>query len=269
MKLRCETISIPLGRQHLDGTLLVPEDRRRSIPGVLFAHGWGGNKNQYLSRARIIAALGCVCLTFDLRGHERTQPQHETVTRADNLGDVLAAYDLLAGCGAADRSKMAIVGSSYGAYLAAIATSLRPVRWLALRAPALYKDADWHLPKRRLHDDPDFESYRQRAHPPQHNRALAACARFKGDGLVVESQRDSVMPHPVVANYVAALSSARSLTYRVIEEADHGLSQEAWKNAYTDLLVTWLKEMTANARGTRPEQPQAVAAAAASLPEES
>ena len=63
---------------------------------MLFVHGWGGSQEQYLARAREIAALGCICLTFDLRGHARTEPQHETVTREDNLRDVLAAYDVLA-----------------------------------------------------------------------------------------------------------------------------------------------------------------------------
>ena len=35
-------------------------------------HGWGGSQAQYLARAREIAALGCVCLTFDLRGHGKS-----------------------------------------------------------------------------------------------------------------------------------------------------------------------------------------------------
>lgn len=145
---------------------------------------------------------------------------------------------------------------------------VRPVCWLALRVPALYKDAGWDLPKRRLHQDPDFCDYRRRAHRAEDNRALSACAHFHGDALVVESGDDTIVPHPVVASYVAAFANARSLTYRVIEGADHGLSTEAWKQAYTDLLVIWVREITAPARGERAAQPQAVAAAAAA-PEES
>jgi uncharacterized protein len=69
-----------------------------------------------------------------------------------------------------------------------------------------------------------------------------------------------VVPPPVAASYVAAFANAHSLTYRAIEGADHGLSRPPWKKAYTDLLVTWLKEMTVVARDARPEQPQAVVA---------
>ena len=63
---------------------------------IIFVHGWGGNQRQYLNRARAVAELGFVCLTFDLRGHARSDGQRETVSREDNLRDLLAAYDVLA-----------------------------------------------------------------------------------------------------------------------------------------------------------------------------
>jgi len=61
-----------------------------------------------------------VCLTFDLRGHAETRPQFETVSRALNLRDLIAAYDLLAQRHHVDPGSIAVVGSSYGGYLAAI-----------------------------------------------------------------------------------------------------------------------------------------------------
>jgi pimeloyl-ACP methyl ester carboxylesterase len=266
MNLRHEAVEIAVDGEHIVGTLVVPEPRRESGPAALFVHGWGGSQDQYLARARIVAALGWVCLTFDLRGHEKTLSQFDAVTREDSLRDVVAAYDVLARCRGVDGSRIALVGSSYGAYLAAIATALRPVRWLSLRAPAIYKDAGWNVPKRELHRDPDFAAFRRREHLPAGNRALEACAQFRGDALVVESRDDSVVPHPVVANYVAAFANAHSLTYRVIEGADHGLSREPWKQAYTEFLVNWLKEVTS---GTPVELPRTVAAATPRAPEES
>src|SRR5262249_25180893 len=81
------------------------------------------------------------------------------------------------------------------------------------------------------------------------NRALCACEAFRGDVLLVESEHDHVVPHPVAANYLAACVQAHSLTYRVIEGADHGLSEEPWRLVYTSILVAWLKELTADVRG--------------------
>lgn len=249
MNLREEMAAVPVDGQHLVATLVAPQGEGRSLPGVLFLHGWGGNQEQYLASARAIAALGCVCLTFDLRGHAETAPQHDTVTREDNLHDVLAAYDLLARHPGVDKSCMAVVGASYGGYLGAILTLMRPVRLLALRAPALYKDDGWEMPKRQLHVDPDFAAYRRQTLRAADNRALGACSQFRGDALLVESERDEVIPHPAAANYVAALANAHSLTYRVIEGADHALTQPPWEEAYTELLVGWLADMSASARG--------------------
>jgi hypothetical protein len=66
--------------------------------------------------------------------------------------------------------------------------------------------------------------------------------------LIVESERDNVVPHPVIANYMAAFERAHSLTYRVIAGADHGLSEKPWQQAYTSLLVNWATEMVLGAR---------------------
>jgi pimeloyl-ACP methyl ester carboxylesterase len=250
-----EPVTIPAGGESLAGTLIAPAT---AIPGFLFVHGWGGSQEQYLARAREIAALGCLGLTFDLRGHARSAPQHADVTREDNLRDLLAAYDVLAGHRLVDRHAIGVVGSSYGGYLAVLATSLRPVRWLALRAPALYRDEDWAVPKRRLDRD-DLAAYRRTVLHPEDNRVLRAAAAFTGDVLIVASETDDIVPHQAIANYVAAFRQARSLTHRVIEGADHALSQEAWQQAYTGLLLRWASEMALGARqgGGQPSTPAA------------
>jgi len=227
------------------GTLITPGTL---VPGVLFVHGWGGSQEQYQARAREVAALGCICLTFDLRGHALTRGEYQTVSRAINLRDVLAAYDLLAARPHVDRSAIAVVGSSYGGYLGAILTSMRPVRWLGLRAPALYLDKGWESPKLQLHKDDDLVAYRRKLVPAESNRALAACQSFEGDALLVESELDTIVPRTVLTSYRSALTHTRSITYRCIEGADHGLTQERDQRAYSQVLVGWLKEMIVGAR---------------------
>jgi uncharacterized protein len=260
MSTRDHRFELIVDGQHIAGTLVSPAT---TLPGVLFVHGWGGSQQQYIARAREIAALGCIGLTFDLRGHAKTDAQQETVSRKDNLEDVLAAYDELVNHPMVDASAMAVVGSSYGGYLAALLTAVRPVRWLALRVPALYKDAGWELPKKQLHKDPDLPGYRRRHVRPQDNRALKACAAFKGDVLIIESERDDIVPHATIENYREAAKNARSLTYRVLEGADHGLSSEDAQRAYTGVLVNWLTEMVFGARQGAAASAQASARAGA------
>ena len=239
MTIHDEPIEIAVDDQQIEGRLIAGVS---AGPAVLFVHGWGGNQQQYLNRARAVAELGFICLTFDLRGHARSDGQRESVSREDNLSDLLAAYDVLASQPGSNAASLGVVGSSYGAYLAAIMTSQRAVRWLALRAPALYKDAGWELPKRQLHEDPGFRAYRRRAVAPEENRALGACARFRGDVLIVESEQDNVVPHPVIANYLAAFAQAPSLTHRLIKDADHGLSDMSWQRTSTSFLLQWLAD---------------------------
>jgi dienelactone hydrolase len=258
MPTREEKISIPVASGPLEGTLVTPGSL---IPGVLFVHGWGGSQQQYLARAREIAALGCVCLTFDLTGHAGTNSQHATVSREANLRDVLAAYDLLARHPHVDPSSVAVVGSSYGGYLAAILTTLRPVKWLALRVPALYIDSGWELPKLQLHKEQDLRAYRRSFVPADSNRALRACAAFEGDVLIIESERDDTIPPEVIKSYREACLNVRSLTYRCMAGADHGLGDDASQRAYTALLTQWLGEMLPGAR--RGEASAAATAAAA------
>ena len=244
MSTRDRPIDIPVDGQHLAGTLVGPDTM---VPGVMLVHGWDGSQDQYIARAHEIATLGCICLTFDLRGHVRHHGQRETVSRRDNLEDVLAAYDVLVGHPAVDPGAIAIVGSSYGGYLAAIVSALRAVRWLALRVPALYKDEDWHLPKRQLNRE-ELAAYRRSTVQPASNRALDACAAFRGDVLIVESEHDALVPHPVIQNYMTAFAQAQSLTYRTIAGADHALSEKPWQQTYTSLLVNWMGEMVQGAR---------------------
>jgi len=94
----------------------------------------------------------------------------------------------------------------------------------------------------------EVAAYRTRSIEPQTNRALAASAQFQGDVLLVESENDDVVPHPVLENYRAAFLQTRSMTYRVISGADHALTRPEWKEDYTTMLVHWVQEMVNGAR---------------------
>lgn len=251
MQIKLDEIRIDAGPQPLAGTLMAPA---QALPGVLFVHGWGGSQTQDLARAREAAGLGSVCLTFDLRGHEGDAELARRVTREDNLSDLLAAYDWLARQPNVDSASIAVVGISYGGYLAAILSELRHVRWLSLRSPALYKDENWAAPKLALHLDTDLPAYRRRRVAWQDNRALRACAEFSGDVLIVEAEHDDIVPHAVIENYVAALAHARSLTSRVIAGADHAFSGKRQQQDYTTTLIHWLTEMIVGGRQAAAKQ---------------
>lgn len=244
MAVTSEAVTLASDGERMAGTFLAPE---AEIPGVLFVHGWGGSQKSDLMRAKGIAGLGCACLTFDLRGHGGSIAQQETVSREENLRDLLVAYDHLISHPAIDRSAIAVMGNSYGGYLAAILTTLRPVKWLALTVPALYRDADWKRPKRKLSRE-DLARYRSTLVAPSENRALAACTRFEGDVMLIQAEHDDLVPHSTLLSYRRAFERAHSLTYRVVDGADHAMSSESCQQAYTSLLVGWATEMIVGKR---------------------
>lgn len=230
--------------EQLDGTLLSPP---KLIPGVLFIHGWGGSQEEDMVRAEEIAQLGCICFTFDLRGHARHADERNIVTRADGLADVTAAYDFLASQDGVDASAIGVVGTSYGGYLAALLTAERAVNWLALRVPALYPDSHWNVPK-ALIDRGEINRYRGAFRNADEDRALAACEGFTGDVLIVESENDNYVPHVAIRSYVAAFHRASSLSHRILKGADHSLRNESCRKAYNRLLLHWMEEMVRGGR---------------------
>jgi pimeloyl-ACP methyl ester carboxylesterase len=237
-------VDVLVGKTALSGTWHEPN---RLIPGVLFVHGWGSNQGNNLQLARSISRLGCICFTFDMRGHAATSQLHGCVTPEENMADVLAAYDLLATHESVDKDAIAVIGSSDGGYLASILTSVRPVDWLILRVPALYRDSDWKKAKAKINRQA-LNAYREMYLEPGDNRALRACAKFQGDALIVESEKDTVVAHPAVASYAAAFRRAHSMSHRVLDGADHGLTDARCRDAYHHIVSRWMSEMISAAR---------------------
>jgi hypothetical protein len=237
-------VRLPIGGTFISGTLIPSHRHEERSPGLLFVHGWGSSEHHYLPVARHIARLGYTCLTINLRGHHETSHQRDEVSRADSLQDLLTAYDLLASEPGVDPERLGVVGSSYGGYLAAILTARRRVRWLSLRAPALYKDEGFDQPKRVAHQDPEeLAAFRRRPVAPPESVALRAATHFHGDVLLVQSEEDTVIPAPVLESYRDAFHSARTLTHITIPGVDHGLSRPSWRRQYNAVLVQWFKAL--------------------------
>jgi uncharacterized protein len=239
-----DRVPLAVNGQRLNGTLLRPQV---PVPGFLFVHGWGGDQSEDLGVAEQLAKLGCVCFTFDLRGHAGSGADKADVTRQDGLDDVVAAYDYLVSQPLVEPSAIGVVGTSYGGYLSMLLTAARPVRWLAMRVPALYPDEHWDVPKAKL-DKVVVRAYRERPHGPSGDRALAACAAFQGDVLLVESERDEQIPREATLSIQAAFRQTASFSHRVLRGATHAMRDPNHQRAYSAMLTGWVEEMVRASR---------------------
>jgi uncharacterized protein len=210
-----------------------------SAPAVLFLHGWGSSQDRFRNPAMRLSELGFTCLTLDLAGHGKTEHLRHGVTAEQNLEDAIAGYEALRSERDIERDEIGVVGSSWGGFLAVLLADVRPVRWLALRSPALYRDSDLNVPKHAL-DRTGLMEFRYSVVTEKENRALAAASNFTGSVLLIESEHDVVIPPRQILNYANAFRQVASIRRLVIPDADHGLSQQSWRDAASQMLVDWL-----------------------------
>jgi pimeloyl-ACP methyl ester carboxylesterase len=218
--------------RHLAGRLFDSEAASSPKPGLLFVHGFGSDQRGYQQRAeKASAELGAACLTFDLSGHGGSDGDRDDLSRRDHLQDVLAAYDRLRSEGGVDDNRIGVCGASYGAYLACLLTSQRPVKRLLLRAPAMYDDSGLDARRR------DRCETRAGTEAPLLYQTLRD---FPGEILVLESGWDEEIPRGIIKAY---LDASPRTHHQVIPEATHGLTESAWQKTFLDTIITWFGEL--------------------------
>lgn len=238
-KIITKHISFKINGQRLAGTLFFP-NKSLGNPALLFIHGWESNQDRYFERATQLSKVGFIVLTFDLRGHGDSPGKIKLLPISKHLDDVLAAYDFLVSQKSVAPTKIGVIGASYGGYLASILTAKRPVKWLVLRAPAIYKDSHFQFPKAQLNEQ-EVKKYRLAKVHTKTNLALKSLTQFKGDVLIVESEHDTSVPHQTIQNYLQSLKSAKSITHIVIEKADHSLTKPLWQKKFIQIVSRWFK----------------------------
>lgn len=225
-------LSFLSGTRTLTGRIFVPTDAGKHKRGILFIHGQGSSQASYKERAQsLVTALDLVSLTFNLSGHGEVDAGATQYSPYEHLEDVVAAFDCLASHESVDSSRIGVCGASYGGYLASLLTSCRAVNRLVLRAPSLAPD----LP---------FASRMQRTTAlgtiPDGLDSLHVLSQYRGDTLVIQSERDEVIPDSVIAAY---LHASPRVQHQVIPKATHALTNPAWDKIFIQLLLKWFKDM--------------------------
>ena len=214
-------IEFTVDNHKFKGTLFFSSKSKNKKPGDSFYPGLDRRKERSYQYAEALAKLGYLSFLFDGRGHGKSEGNIRTVTTREFLDDVLQTYDYFTKIEGVDKENISIVGSSYGGYLATLLTAKRNVKRLALRVPADYPNEAFDKSKVQTSgtDNPDIFAWRAHVRNSDETFALKAIANFDGQILIVESEKDTVVPHETVQNYANAVKDKSKLTHTIIKDA--------------------------------------------------
>lgn len=214
--------------------------RSKPVPGLLVLPGWHDRGPQLTKALKAaLQPLGWVCRRVDLPDSSWPADWRAEMSRDDVLRQALEDHDRLQL--RLNGGPMTVLGFSFGAYIAAFVAAARQADRLVLRSPALYPDDGWTTPKEAL-DELKLESYRSVVHDTPSNGALRCCAQFRGDVLLIDSEKDQVIPWPVIASYQGSFTNARSLSRCTLRGADHQLTEQTWQDGYRAAVLGWLRD---------------------------
>ncbi|MBI4167452.1 MAG: alpha/beta fold hydrolase [Candidatus Aenigmarchaeota archaeon] len=226
----------------LDGTLFYPTEKKNKYPAILFVHGWTSERKRSFQYAKALADLGYICLLFDMRGHGTSEGDIDISTIKDFSSDVVAAYDYLSTAESVDPENISVVGSSFGGYLITLLSAKRRVKNLVLRVPADYPNEIFDKPKKLFgSENIEVVNWRKKAKKPTETYALEALHNFKGNVLVIESEKDDLVPHQTIVNYLKAVKDQSKLTHTLMKNAPHSIKEGKFRNEVERILIEWFK----------------------------
>jgi len=224
----------------LKGNLFYPEKVKDKNPSILFIHGWTSEKKRSFQYAEALIKLGFIVMVFDMRGHGISQGNINIHTPKEFLQDCIIAYDYFSTVDGVDKDNISIVSSSFGGYLSSILTSKRKVKNLVLRVPADY--ANETFKKTKMGNSGEFKEilkWRLIPKKPKETYALDALHNFNGDVLIIESEKDNIVPHQTIQNYINVVKDKSKLNHIVMKDAPHSIKEGPFKNEVTRILVNW------------------------------
>lgn len=237
MKIDINTVEIKSGNEKLAGLIYIPQKTENYIPSVVIFHGRGSSKKRYDDRARAIAKYGILTLVFDFRGCGESGGKLENQTIKMGYEDALAVYDFLASLPQCDTSRIGVIGGSFGGYQAVLLADQRPVKSLILAAPAIYQDEWWNVVPETM--DPEKKAlYRQQSDIAD-TKAIKAIRKYNGQLLVIEHEKDEVIPRRITQSYYDNAVIAIKREKKVILNAPHALHAQIYLQQSCDIVSGW------------------------------
>lgn len=234
-----DDVSYRAGRDRIDAYLVLPPRSGRRMPAVLYLHGSGGDRSQFVVPATWLAARHAIGLVITAPsatarstagGSARARLRRQVRLEERDVIAVRRGIDLLRRRVDVDPGRIGFVGWSAGARAGAILAGVEPrlravvlmsggatpISSYAARAPASLR--------------PTIRRY-LRIVDPLHYVGRAAPSRL----LLQNGRRDQVVPRPALEAMVRAAPKGATVRWY---DADHGLNPTAYHEQ-----LDWLAQM--------------------------
>jgi dipeptidyl aminopeptidase/acylaminoacyl peptidase len=244
--------------QQIVGMLHLPEGRGR-FPAALLLHGFTGTKveahRMFVKLSRTLVQHGIAALRFDYRGSGDSAGEFENMTIRSEIADTLEAIRFLGRHKRVNSRRLALVGLSMGAAVAAhvVARERHRIKSLVLWAPVAEgagilddlstPDAVASLAQTGITDHEGHLVGVAFVRQFADMKPLREVAKAKCPVLIIHGSKDETVPVHHADLYERALRSPDRVVKKVIiHGADHTFNKHAWERRVITETVDWLGE---------------------------
>jgi pimeloyl-ACP methyl ester carboxylesterase len=206
---------------------------------LLVFMGYGSSKERNADFiVEVAQKANMSALAIDLSGHGESPLVLDEVRPAQHVLEAMMAFDWLQ----AEHPDMqlTVMGTSYGAYVAAWLTRFRNFKKLLLRTPALYSPTDFYSPHSQIEKAERLAEYRNDEELAARNPLFLQDAVFDGGTLLVVHGSDEDIPTATSNAYEVAFGAdvylAEGFVHAYRDARNSGKDTDAYKQA----LVEWL-----------------------------
>jgi uncharacterized protein len=241
---------------HFPGVSQGRRRARRRVPGVVFFHGFTGDRMEshwiFVKCARALAKAGIASLRFDFYGSGESEGEYREASLRGEIADARAAVNFFR-CQGIDADRLGLLGLSLGGVIAAILAPDCHARALVLwSAPAhpsqlrtLAKTSTVSIPGRG-----DLREYAAHEVSPRFLgdldkiQPLESIARFQAPTLIIHPEKDEYFSLADPEDYIRAAGAAIKEKV-IVQGADHTFSSILWEREVISRTMRWFRKYLA------------------------
>lgn len=236
--MKIQSVTIPVGNEKLSALLYVPEvSNNLKLPSVVILHGRGSSKKRYADRGEALAKKGILTLIFDFRGCGESDGDFGKQTIEMGFEDATAGYEFLKNHPLCDNARIGVLGGSFGGYQAALLAGTYLILSLVLAAPAIYQDDWWNIVPESM--DPGKKELYRKQSGFEGTKSMNAISKYNGKILVMEHEKDEIVPHRVTEAYYQNALSAQLKEKKIIVNAPHALYDKTYVDQSINIVCDW------------------------------